>query len=261
MCGIASILFYPEKRSPQIWEEIKENFTANLLFNEKRGKSATGIAIIRQDKTIQIYKQAIPAHEFVKTDTYQKLLNSLDEQTTILLGHTRHPTKGTTENNENNHPIIVDSICGIHNGHISNDDAIFQEFNFPRKAEVDSEVIFRLVAKSANYGHNNKQVFLQSLENHLQKLEGKFTFLSVNIDHPEHLIVVKYNNPLSLHFEQKWNCLLFSSSYLFLRKIFGVAVIKESLNNQHLYFFDALKLLEKCHLPKNIISLNLMGNQ
>lgn len=257
MCGIASVLFYPQRRSPDTWEAIKNSFTENLLFNERRGEAATGIAIIRNNGEITIYKKPIPAHEFVITEGYKNLLNSLDEKTTMVLGHTRHPTKGNPINNHNNHPILVGSICGIHNGEILNDDDLFTKFKLPRQGDVDSEIIFSLLENlSQNWLDLESKTENEELKNiqiSLQHLQGKFTFLSVDVKIPHRLLIVRYNNPLSLHYAKEWNSLLFSSSYLFLRKKFGLIVVNESLANNNIFLFDALKLPKLNHFPlKNI---------
>lgn len=243
MCGIASIFLYPEERSPQIWAGIRENFTANLLFNEKRGEEATGLAVVNNDGSIVLYKEPLPAHKFIETETYQNILNSLNSDTVLILGHTRLPTQGSTTDNRNNHPIQAGSVYGVHNGHITNDATLFTHWGLTREAEVDSEIIFRLLADCD--GTNLEEMELLSLiQDRLRSLEGKFTFLAIDSRFPQRLLVVKYNNPMSLHFSAEWNSLIFSSSYIFLRKLFGRVVVTESLTNYHLALFD-LEHLER----------------
>ena len=243
MCGIASLLLYPEKRSPDMWRDIRETLTQNLLFNERRGESATGIAIIQQDGQITIYKQPICAHDFIKTPKYHQLLESLNEETTVVLGHTRRPTKGSPNNINNNHPLITGSVCGIHNGRIENDNDLFADGGFFRLGEVDSEIIFHLLINSLT------DVNLSLIKSRLQRLRGKFTFLAVDYHCPHRLLVVKHLNPLSLHFSPSWNALMFSSSYIFLRKVFGKAVVYEKLANEQISIFDAYELPKIKHNP------------
>jgi glucosamine 6-phosphate synthetase-like amidotransferase/phosphosugar isomerase protein len=63
--------------------------------------------------------------------------------------HTRYATQGSPSNNDNNHPILIpDTVIGIHNGIILNDDDLFAEHGWQRIAEVDSEAIFHLIGNA-----------------------------------------------------------------------------------------------------------------
>ena len=89
----------------------------------------------------------------------------------------------------------------------------------------------------------------------LQLLEGRFTFLASDRRFPHKLLVVRHNNPLSLHFCPEWKTLIFSSSYLFLRKTFGRVVVKEVINNDRALWFDAEGLPQLgCH-PQDTLML------
>ncbi|TVQ43274.1 MAG: hypothetical protein EA365_13010 [Gloeocapsa sp. DLM2.Bin57] len=254
MCGIASVFLYPEQRSPQVWSGIRSNFTANLLFNEQRGEAATGLAIVNRYGETSIYKQPLPAHKFIATEAYQTLLQGINQDTVLILGHTRLPTQGAAEDNRNNHPLQAGSIYGIHNGHIHNDRLLFDRWGFPREAEVDSEIIFRLLADcSANCPEEIELLSLFKLK--LSSLEGKYTFLATDSRIPERLLVVKHNNPISLHFCSESNTLIFSSSYIFLRKMFGRVVINECLPNHHLALFRIEYLTELKSTPWKLLNL------
>ncbi len=145
MCGLAGILLAPGERSAEEWQEIRDCFTKTLIFNEERGRIASGVALIRRDGSYLMHKEPIPASEMIATDAYHKILDAVGPDTACLLGHTRMPTKGSPWNNANNHPLLVGHVVGIHNGHIANDDELFARFALPRLGEVDSEIIFRLL--------------------------------------------------------------------------------------------------------------------
>lgn len=52
--------------------------------------------------------------------------------------------------NANNHPILTGGIAGVHNGHVNNDDRIFNKLGWDlRQGRVDSEAIFALMAYGA----------------------------------------------------------------------------------------------------------------
>jgi glucosamine 6-phosphate synthetase-like amidotransferase/phosphosugar isomerase protein len=237
MCGIASILLHPQERPVEIWQAIKDTFTRNLLFNEERGREATGVAVVQSDGQVFVQKLQLSATQFVATVEYHALLDKVNAQTTLLLGHARHPTKGTPQHNENNHPLQAGPVFGVHNGHIDNDDALFAACHCPRQAEVDSEIIFRLLEPLSPVQLNGN--YLTKACSMLQQLQGKFTFLSCHQDAPEKLLLVKHQNPLSLHYHDFWNVLIFSSRYLFLRKTFGPAISAEKIPCNQLMLFDA----------------------
>lgn len=253
MCGIATILLYPQKRCAAEWQAIKNTFTLNLLFNEERGQAATGLAVGQTDGQVTVHKMPLPATQFVTTPAYQTLLNSIDSQTTLLLGHVRHPTKGTPTHNDNNHPLQAGPVFGVHNGHIDNDDALFATCGHSRQAEVDSEIIFRLLEAVSPLQRNSN--YLVEVRSQLQQLRGRFTFLACHQHAPEKLIVIKHRNPLSLHFHIPWNALIFSSRYIFLRKTFGRALLVEKIPRNQLMLFDARRLPQMGCRPIDILPL------
>ncbi len=247
MCGIAAVLLSPQARSAATWQSIRTTFTRNLVFNEERGKAATGLAVVQANGDIEIYKQAIPASEFVETTTYQSLLEKVGPNTTLILGHTRLPTQGSVNNPGNNHPIEAGMVLGVHNGHISNDDELFERWHLPRRAEVDSELIFQMLAEL--WPPTSLDDYLSEVDNYLAEMQGQFTFLAIDRRCPARLLVFKHENPLCLHYQSDWQALLFSSRYLFLRKAFGQSVASEALPHDHLMAFDANRLPEMKNHP------------
>jgi glucosamine 6-phosphate synthetase-like amidotransferase/phosphosugar isomerase protein len=255
MCGIATILLYPQQRPASVWQAIKETFTRNLIFNEDRGQASTGLAVVQADGQVKVHKMPVRATEFVATSKYRLLLDSLNAQTTLLLGHTRHPTKGDPANTANNHPLQTGPVFGVHNGHIDNDDTLFTRWNLPRQAEVDSEIIFRLLEPCSPTNLNGH--YLAAVRPRLRHLQGQFTFMACDRRAPTKLLAVKHRNPLSLHFQPDWNTLIFSSRYLFLRKTFGRAVAAETLLEDQLLLFDSDLLPQSSHHPVETLPLFL----
>lgn len=240
MCGLSGVLLYPRRRSEAELERIREISTANLVFNEERGREAAGVAVIQADGTYHILKRPVPASTLVKSDAYRRLLATINEETVCILGHTRMPTKGSPLRNVNNHPLRTEHVIGIHNGMILNDDDLFARFHFPRAGEVDSEIIFRLL-DTVDPAQNDGR-YPQDLEATLRFLRGTYAVLAVDLRRPTNLLALKQLRPLCLHYELEWEALFFSSRYLFLRKAFGRAVITEALESGYGYCFDALRL-------------------
>ena len=255
MCGIAAILLYPRQRTPAQWRQIRSLFTSNLVNNEVRGQFATGAAIINAENQMWMKKLPLPASKFVRRAEYTTLLDHLNSQTTLLLGHTRFPTKGDPAFAFNNHPIWIDPIIGIHNGEIRNDDALFAEFMFQRQGQVDSEIIFQLL-KLPHPGPFTRED-LAVVQLRLQLLDGLYTFLACNVNHPSQLLVVTHGYPLYTIFDADLEILVFSSRYIFLRKLFGPPATTCCLGNDRILLFDAPKLPYTRLEPE--VSLPLFG--
>jgi glucosamine 6-phosphate synthetase-like amidotransferase/phosphosugar isomerase protein len=245
MCGIAAILLQPQARSAPVWAELRATVSANLAANAMRGREATGLGVIQCNGAAFVYKVDLEAEAFIETDGYHALLDTLNEETTVILGHTRLPTQGSPRNPHNNHPIEIGPVVGIHNGHIDNDDELFTRWALPRRAQVDSEILFRRLATLSPLDAQ----YLLKVEESLACLTGEFTFLAVDCRRPTQLLAFKHANPLNVYYHQEWGALIFSSSYLFLRRAFGHAVSRQTLAAAQVLRFDALRLTATDGLP------------
>lgn len=138
MCGIAGFSLAPD-------EKVAPTRLAAALLRgiEHRGKDATGAAWV-MPKTLEVFFQKAP----VKASDFIPQLNLEGARTCIL--HTRFATKGAVANNDNNHPIVIPGMVGIHNGVLYNDDELFAMLGdeVTRYAQVDSEAAFALLNAS-----------------------------------------------------------------------------------------------------------------
>ena len=245
MCGIAAILLQPQARPERVRAELRATFTRNLVYHATRGRAATGVGVIQQNGQALVYKIDVEAGEFVQTAAYRDVLDTVNDETTVILGHTRLPTQGTPRNSNNNHPIEVGSVVGVHNGHIINDDELFARWALPRMSQVDSEIIFRRLAALSPLDDR----YLLNVNESLAHLAGEFTFLAVDRRCPTRLLAFKHTNPLNVYYHREWGALIFSSSYLFLRRAFGHNVSRQTLAPAQLLCFDALRLAATDGLP------------
>ena len=176
MCGIAG--FYI-KNPKAVKKHIAMETMANLLWLgiESRGKKATGFVAHRPGgDELVIDKKAVAASDFIKDRL------PIPEGANVWLGHTRLDTKGSPENNDNNHPVVCQSTFVTHNGVIYNDDELFKEHRSKRLGEVDSEAIAMLLDK---YGFDEA-------DKALAQLRGGFAIASVNPEkHPDQVLLAK----------------------------------------------------------------------
>ncbi|MEN8258660.1 MAG: hypothetical protein ABFS09_12430 [Thermodesulfobacteriota bacterium] len=259
MCGIAGCLIGQGADEKRL-QTIREIFQENLLANELRGKEATGVVACQHNGSYAYQKAALPACEFVRQDNFQDFLTSeITSETVILLGHTRDPTKGTVANNDNNHPIIVGETVGVHNGVISNDDSIFIRLNHgelsqARIGSVDSEAIFALLDQVNT--NQPLEEYARGLQKATSHLVGSFTTLFFSKKIPSTLFCLRYDNPISTHYDQDLNCLFFSSRYVFLRKTFGRAVISKGMPARTGFIFEAQKIKNQGKTPSLAFALS-----
>jgi glucosamine 6-phosphate synthetase-like amidotransferase/phosphosugar isomerase protein len=98
------------------------------------------------------------------------------------IAHVRDFTKGRPGLNDNNHPIRYGSVVGVHNGHIDNDDALFEEWQRPRstaRISVDSEAIMMLIDTLDDAGRA------------LELVRGSAAIAVLHDDDPERLTLAK----------------------------------------------------------------------
>lgn len=243
MCGLTGVLLSEHVGSGEL-EQVADLFTRNLLANEERGWEATGVALLRTDGSVAVEKAPLRASDFVRTAEYEGFLQKLGPDTAMVLGHTRRPTKGEPENRLNNHPIVAGNVVGVHNGTITNDEEIFaRRRNIAiRGADVDSEAIFALV--DSFDPAQSLEGYVWSLQEAASWLLGSYTTLLFHRTMPDHLFLLKYDNPVSAHYSPSLGGLFFSSRYMFLRQAFGRSVITEALPSKTGYVFDRRRLPE-----------------
>jgi len=253
MCGLAGVLI-GDNSNGEVLERIKGLFTMNLLANEERGKEATGVSVLNCDCAFFVKKSPTRASQFIESKSYKNFMNDMvGEEATILLGHTRRPTKGTPDNNDNNHPVVVGDTVGIHNGTITNDDEIFlskdrrRDRKRRRIGSVDSEAIFALMDEIDP--SQPLEGYVEEVRSAASLLVGSYTTMFFNRILPHNIFLLKYDNPISVHYAQDLNSLFFSSGYVFLRRAFGRSVITEALPSKRGYVFDSRLLNERKKQP------------
>ncbi len=138
MCGIVVGLSFGtlNKRDEAMRQRLLRYFTTELLVRtEERGKDATGAAILFDSGKYIGLKRGERAANFLGTFSehreyyggFLKVWREAEENVRIYLGHCRAGTIGDKEDNENNHPIKIGNLIGIHNGKITNHDTIFDK--------------------------------------------------------------------------------------------------------------------------------------
>ncbi|HOY27827.1 MAG TPA: hypothetical protein PLR96_02565 [Flavobacteriales bacterium] len=152
MCGIFGII---AKAEAGLSRPLAENIIRELfVLSETRGKESSGIAIrSAADRTIHVTKDDVPASELIASPAYRTFLDTAlqpafaaGQRELAVIAHSRLVTNGTQEHNFNNQPCIKDGLVMVHNGIVTNVDALWAKYagRIERKYEVDTEVIAAL---------------------------------------------------------------------------------------------------------------------
>ena len=158
MCGIFGIL---AKADAGLTQPLAESVIRELfILSETRGKESSGIAIRNAaDRSIHVTKDDVPASELIRSKAYRSFLDKAlapsfthGQQELAVIAHSRLVTNGTQEHNFNNQPCIKDGLVMVHNGIVTNVDALWAKYagRIERHYAVDTEVLaalFRLFLK------------------------------------------------------------------------------------------------------------------
>jgi len=210
MCGIFGIGFLSKCKN----YEFIETLTKELFkIVEKRGTDASGITFASKKK-IHVIKEGIAGSRLIDTDKFKIACNTMiNDDLLQIIGHCRLQTKGSYLQNVNNHPIISNSVIGVHNGFVSNDDKLFKHYKsiteLTRAGEVDTEIIFRLIDYHAK--KNNMDLIKATVET-TKELDGDFACAFTHSQKPYILGLFKKFNPTVIRHYIKDNIIIYCSN-------------------------------------------------
>lgn len=228
MCGIVVGLAFGKlnQRDESMRQRLLRYFTTELMVaTEERGRDATGATILFNDGKYMGLKRGEKVSDFLSVfgeskECYGSLLKvwrEYPQRGRIYLGHCRAGTTGDKEDNENNHPIKIGNLVGIHNGVIKNHDEIFKKLGCKRDGKVDSEAIFRLFE---HYTQKGKEPFtLDMIQEIVNKLEGQYAVTLFNADNLEQVPVFRDGRPVEFVLLRKYGILLMTSESKFWNRI------------------------------------------
>jgi len=197
----------------------RETFNlSKVMFEEleHRGRRASGIALINR-KRITVVKKAMDGSTFVNLQEFSSLFN-YSEQITFIIGHCRLDTKGTPSREDNNHPMVVGNVIGVHNGVIVNDDLLFDSYGASlghRKGTVDSEIIFSLI----NYHCSTLGLSLRrSVVRTCEKLAGSYACAAMDMRKPDTIALFRETHPIAMEYFPTAKTVIFASERYAIEK-------------------------------------------
>jgi len=225
MCGIFGFAKREGWQSESQMDRI-EDVISNLTFESVvRGNESTGFAIASETDKL-VYKTLKPSDELVCSDEWHNILEKVDVDTTIFLGHVRFATTGA-KTKENAHPFVMGSVIGAHNGIIYNHKEIANKIG--KNVQVDSEVIFGLLNKKKKY----QEVF--------DLLEGDYALSWIDNDYKVLNLMHEDGRPLHIAYWKKARCLFWASTAEILKAALqeaGLTIAIKELPVDKVYAFD-----------------------
>lgn len=233
MCGIIAALAYGGNLEGAVTEAHRQAamrfFNTELLQHTMaRGKDATGVSTLFSNGYFMGLKMGVSSVEFItrygsKETDYEGYLNIWSEKgkespATITIGHCRKPSTGTvatTDDNNNNHPIKVGNIIGVHNGTLTNHETIFKNLKCARDGKVDSEAIFRILHYLTE---NGKSPFTKDIiKETCARLSGTYAVMAYNALNPYQLAAFRDGRPMELAIIKPLKLVLIASEQEFLK--------------------------------------------
>ena len=223
MCSIFGMGFFQDHTLDDT--EMIKTIMANLLKEgEIAGKAASGVAVMKTN-TANVIRRALSGSALGKDENYTDFASkhmvvgkneNPDDSLVSIIGHCRMPTKGSPMNNYNNHPIVTENIIGVHNGMIYNDDDLFNKFrkNITRIAQVDTEIIFQLVAHFTRRLGENKTT--EAIKNTAKYIKGGYACAMLNTSSPYNLFLFRDNNPIRVLYYPVVKVMLFATREHFI---------------------------------------------
>lgn len=189
MCGILGLMSYSGTPLNHLQVKMVHRAITELLKeSEIRGSDASGLAVLT-DKKMSMFKEHVKASDLVSTPEYGEIMKEINKTNCFkaMIGHTRLKTKGHQRYNINNHPIRANRIVGVHNGWISNDDFLFEDYRHQvdRRGRVDSEIIFRLI----DLYRRQRKTLIGSVKEMSQKVVGSYACAFLDSEAPDYVTV------------------------------------------------------------------------
>ena len=197
MCGLVGII-----GNVSLSKFHLKFFIEALYADALRGMHSTGVTRIGMDKSVEHFKKALPASDYLDLKTTDEfLLRSSNPQ--ALLGHNRHATRGKIID-RNAHPFHYGDITLMHNGSLTS------MFGLPdqTKFDVDSEAIAYSVNKIG-------------IEETVKILDGAFTLVYHDSSDNSVNIIRNEERPFTFGKLKNEKTLAFASEAQMLRWISG----------------------------------------
>tara|TARA_Y100001980_G_C14555522_1_gene344227 strand:+ start:1069 stop:3096 length:2028 start_codon:yes stop_codon:yes gene_type:complete len=271
MCGIFGIIATSNEL-----KKNKKKITEIIRFlgirSQSRGKDSSGLCYYDQSNDeINIFKGPIASKYLFNNKNLKSGLDiglSKPERTSYVFGHSRLVTNGTQLDDNNNQPLIVDKIIGVHNGIVVNVDELWNKnTRLKRKNDIDSEVIFALIK---NRIINDSLTLESAVSKTMNEITGTAAIAFVDIT--KNKFVLATNNGSLYTIKKNDESIIFASERVILNQLkhklnlkysdvnplhsgYGISISLDDLVISSFSFNDKL-LLSSNKDPKPVVRIN-----
>lgn len=197
MCGITAICRADGRSSIP---DAREFMLAAALAIESRGPDAVGFGWGEVGTGHPWYWK----HEGKASDVARYA--PLPVGMRAVIGHTRWATHGDPRVNDNNHPVVAPGLVLVHNGVLSNHEALFKDLGVEPTAEVDSEALAVLLAYGSGVFGASEPAEL------LERVRGNAAIAWLDADTPDVLHLARLQGrPMTLGWTKRGDLVMSST--------------------------------------------------
>jgi glucosamine--fructose-6-phosphate aminotransferase (isomerizing) len=169
--------------------EVSEILLEGLRRLEYRGYDSAGMALIDNERNLQLHKQLGKVSELEKAQRLRPVLGCTG------IAHTRWATHGEPSA-VNAHPHISDQrVALVHNGIIENHQQLRTELvaqGYQFSSATDTEVVVHLLHRELNAG----RTLLEAMQSTVGRLEGAYALAAIDTAHPDQVVAARRGSPL-----------------------------------------------------------------
>lgn len=193
ICGIFGMILNEKTVLDQ--EKMLKLFRQGLAVTSLRGTDSTGVATIRLNKEVEVFKRAIPSYDYLDLGRVDQLLETTFPNRIIgLIGHCRAKTVGHSTN-ANAHPFQRDNVTLVHNGTLTRHASLTKT-----SYTVDSDAIACALAES------------DVIKPILESLDGAFALVWHNVNTNTIYMARNKERPLSIAITDTGSLIIASES-------------------------------------------------
>ena len=161
MCGIFGFVS-PQGRTLE-QARAQSAIRSLIALSEPRGREATGVAVMQAGE-VSVYRRPMAPERVLAHPGFQRFLDDSvrgvrsGESGIAVLGHCRLVTNGTQILDQNNQPVLLDDVVGVHNGIVTNTSEMGSKRAEPHagmsadEGELDSAVLFGFIERALSSG-------------------------------------------------------------------------------------------------------------
>tara|TARA_Y100001958_G_C21244371_1_gene573569 strand:+ start:2589 stop:4637 length:2049 start_codon:yes stop_codon:yes gene_type:complete len=232
MCGVFGLVSSKKLRA-------EEGFYINCIselfkYSASRGVEASGLSVKSQD-LIKVVKSPLSPKKLIRSKEYSELFSDIkiDKNGVIsspisIMGHSRLVTDGSQEIHENNQPVIKNGTVCIHNGIVTNVNALWQgNEGLKRTLEIDTEIISSLIKNNLKESRNNITI---ALKNTFEAIYG-MTSIAMFFDNSDILLIATNNGSLYIGEDTKSKMIFFASEEYILKSLSKKLFFRRKIKN------------------------------